>query len=246
MNRSMAEPFSKALPADRQGELFHRYILNVYDRFERLTSKLPHVIFESCPSGGGRFDAGLLYYAPQCWRSDNTDIICRMKIQYGTSFSYPICSMGSHVSACPNHQLHRTTPFSKRANVAYFGTFGYELDLNKLTQEERQMVREEIKFMKEYREVIQFESNFLSWMVVSKDKKIAILGWYKVLNEVNAPYCRVSLQGLDPEKVYKCNDKQYYGSELMNAGFSVTDSSAGFFDGRQSCDFDSLIFIFKA
>ncbi|KAK8837926.1 hypothetical protein M9Y10_035868 [Tritrichomonas musculus] len=200
MNRSMAEPFSKALPADKQGELFHRYILNVYVCFERLTSKFPHVIFESCSSGG---------------------------------------------SPCPNHQLHRTTPFSKRVNVAYFGTFGYELDLNKLTQEERQMVREEIKFMKEYREVIQFESNFLSWMVVSKDKKTAILGWYKVLNEVNAPYCRVYLQGLDPEKVYKCNDKQYYGSELMNDGFSVTDSSAGFFDGRQSCDFDSLIFIFK-
>ena len=136
-----------------------------------------------------------------------------MKIQYETSFCYPISSLGAHVSACPNHQNNRTTPISTRANVAYFGTFGYELDLNKLAQEERQLVREQIKFMKEYREIIQFgdfyrlvspfDTNFLSWMVVSKDKKTTIVGWHKVLNEVNAPFRRVHLQGLDPKLLFK-------------------------------------------
>lgn len=257
----MTEVFSRGYPADQQGEVAHRYILNVYDLYERLTSKYPHILFESCSSGGARFDPDLLYYAPQCWTSDNTDAVCRMKIQYWTSFCYPISSFGAHVSACPNHQSNRTTPIFTRANVAYFGTFGYELDLNKLTSEERQLVREQIKFMKEYREVIQFgdfyrlispfESNFLSWMVVSKDKKTAIVGWYKVLNDVNAPFRRVHLQGLDSKTIYHVDgDKGHSGSELMNIGLVVTDSSAGFesFDKkeRHSCDFDSRIFVLKA
>lgn len=259
MNRSITEAFSTALPADRQGELFHRYILGVYDLYERLISNFPHVLFESCSSGGGRFDPGLLYYAPQCWTSDNSDAICRLKSQYGTSFVYPISSMGAHVSAVPNHQVYRMTPISTRANVAHFGTFGYELDLNKLTEKERELVREQIKFMKEYREVIQFgdfyrlvspfDSNFLCWMVVSHDKKTALVGWYKVLNEVNGPYRRVRLQGLNPEFCYKVDgDKGHFGDELMNAGLVVTDSAAGQCQPfeRESCDFDSHIFVLKA
>lgn len=261
MNRSMTETFSRGYPANQQGEIAHRYILNVYSLYNRLTTKYPHILFESCSSGGARFDPGMLYYAPQCWTSDNTDAVCRMKIQYGTSFCYPISSLGAHVSACPNHQLNRTTPFYTRANVAYFGTFGYELDLNKLTNEERQMVREQIKFMKEYRQVIQFgdfyrlvspfNTNFLGWMVVSKDKKTAIVGWYKVLNEVNSPYRRLHLQGLDPKLCYHVNgDKGHPGSELMNIGINVTDSTAGFESMRKidhvPCDFDSHIFVLKA
>ena len=259
MNRSITEAFSCKLPADRQGELFHRYILGVYSLFERLTSKFPHVLFESCSSGGGRFDPGLLYYAPQCWASDNSDAICRLKVQYGTSFCYPIISIGAHVSAVPNHQVYRITPIATRANVAHFGTFGYELDLNKLTEKEREQVREQIKFMKEYREVIQFgdfyrlvspfESNFTSWMVVSKDKKTALVGWYKVLNEINGPYRRVRLEGLNPELVYHVDgDKGHFGDELMNAGLVVTDSAAGQCQPyeKESCDFDSRIFVLKA
>ncbi|KAK8880420.1 hypothetical protein M9Y10_003092 [Tritrichomonas musculus] len=260
MNRSMTEVFSAGFPADQQGEIFHRYILGVYNLYERLIQKFPHILFESCSSGGARFDPGLLYYAPQCWASDNTDAVCRMKIQYGTSFCYPISAMGAHVSACPNHQNSRTTPFQTRANVAHFGTFGYELDLNKLTQEERQMVRDQIKFMKEYREIIQFgefyrlvspfEGNFMSWMVVSKDKKTAIVGWYKVLNDVNAAYQRVHLLGLDPSLVYKVDgDKGHTGSELMNHGLIVSDSEAGHeapYEYRHSCDFDSRLFVLKA
>ena len=148
MNRSITECYSAALPADRQGEVFHRYILGVYDLYERLTSTFPHVLFESCASGGGRFDPGILYYAPQGWTSDDTDAIERVKIQYGTSMCYPISSMGSHVSVVPNHQTRRETPLKTRANAAYFGTFGYELDLNKLTAEEIEEVKKQVKFMK--------------------------------------------------------------------------------------------------
>ena len=132
MNRSITECYSVAYPADRQGEIFHRHILGVYDLYERLTSEFPHILFESCASGGARFDPGLLYYAPQGWASDDSDAIERLKIQYGTSFAYPISSIGSHVSVTPNHQVYRLTPLHTRANVAYFGTFGYELDLKRI------------------------------------------------------------------------------------------------------------------
>ena len=259
MNRCITEAFSVALPADRQGELFHRYILGVYSLYERLTTNFPHVLFESCASGGGRFDPGMLYYAPQGWASDNSDAVSRLKIQYGTSFCYPISSIGAHVSASPNHQVNRVTSISTRANVASFGTFGYELDLNKLTEEERGLVREQIRFMKEYREVIQFgdfyrlsspfESNFTAWMVVSPDKKTALVGWYKFLNEVNGPFRRVRLQGLAPALRYSVDgDAGHFGDELMYAGLVTTDSAAGECqpDERKSCDFDSHIFVLKA
>ena len=156
MNRSITECYSEGLPADRQGEVFHRYILGVYELYDRLTSAFPEVLFESCASGGGRFDPGLLYYAPQAWASDDSDAVERLKIQYGTSFCYPVSSIGSHVSVTPNHQVYRNTPLYTRANVAYFGTFGYELDLNKLTEEEIAQVKEQIRFMKRYRGLIQF------------------------------------------------------------------------------------------
>ena len=156
MNRYITECYSVALPADQQGEVFHRYILGVYSLYERLTTNFPHILFESCASGGARFDPGLLYYAPQGWTSDDSDAVERLKIQYGTSYCYPVSSMGSHVSVIPNHQVYRNTPLHTRANVAYFGTFGYELDLNKLAAEEQEEVKEQIKFMKQYREVIQF------------------------------------------------------------------------------------------
>lgn len=260
MNRSITECYSAVLPADRQGEVFHRYILGVYDLYERLTSAFPQVLFESCASGGGRFDPGLLYYAPQGWASDDSDAVERLKIQYGTSMCYPISSIGSHVSVSPNHQVLRRTPLHTRANVAYFGTFGYELDLNKLPEEELQEVKEQISFMKEYREILQFgtfyrlkspfEGNETVWMSVSEDKKTALVGWYRVLNNVNAPYTRVRLQGLDPDMVYTDirSDACHYGDELMNLGLLTSDATSGEVSREEKdCgDFESKIYILKA
>ena len=260
MNRSITECYSVALPADRQGEVFHRYILGVYDLYERLTSEFPEVLFESCSSGGGRFDPGMLYYAPQGWTSDDSDAIERLKIQYGTSLCYPISSMGSHVSVIPNHQVFRKTPLHTRANVAYFGTFGYELDLNSLKEEEIAEVKEQIIFMKKYRKLFQFgdfyrlkspfEGNETIWMVVSEDKKTAIVGYYRTLNGVNQAYSRIKLQGLDPDMLYEniLNKTENYGDELMNFGLITTDVTAGEVPGDATpcTDFESRIYILKA
>ncbi len=264
MNRSITECYSGALPADRQGEVFHRYILGVYSLYERLTSEFPHVLFESCASGGGRFDPGLLYYAPQGWASDDSDAVERLKIQYGTSFCYPLSSIGSHVSVTPNHQVYRSTPLHTRANTAYFGTFGYELDLNKLTDEELWQVKEQVAFMKHYRSLIQFgdfyrlsspfEKNVTAWMVVSEDKSLAVVGWYRVLNGANMPLERLRLKGLDENRSYwVMEDGQekkglYYGDELMYAGLITSDAATADGDPKKACcgDFDSRIFILKA
>lgn len=259
MNRSITECYSSKLPSDRQGEVFHRYILGVYDLYERLTNEFPEVLFESCASGGGRFDPGMLYYAPQGWTSDDSDAIERLKIQYGTSMCYPLSSMGSHVSVVPNHQVFRNTPLHTRANVAYFGTFGYELDLNKLTEEEIKEVKEQITFMKEYREVLQFgtfyrlkspfEGNETVWMVTNEDSTLAIVGYYRVLNGVNQPYSRVRLQGLNPDMIYEnvWNHTENYGDELMNYGLITSDVTAGEVPGNVTpcTDFESRIYMLK-
>lgn len=260
MNRSITECYSQAYPANRQGEIFHRYILGVYDLYERLIRSYPHILFESCASGGGRFDAGMLYYAPQCWTSDDTDAIERLKIQYGTSVCYPVSSMGAHVSAVPNKQVNRITPMDTRANVSYFGAFGYELDLDELTEEEIGKVRKQVTFMKAHRRLLQFgtfirlvspfTSNFTAWMVVSEDKKKAIVGYYRILNEANGPYRRLKLKGLRDHLLYRLegSEKGYYGDELMNAGLVVSDSSAGKEEECEdrSCDFWSKIFVLEA
>lgn len=260
MNRSITECFSTALPADRQGEVFHRYILGVYDLYERLTSKFPEVLFESCASGGGRFDPGILYYAPQGWASDDSDAVERLKIQYGTSYCYPISSIGSHVSVSPNHQINRVTPLYTRSNVAYFGTFGYELDLNKLTQEEQEQIKEQISFMKTYRELLQygtfyrlsspFEDNVTAWMVVSENKETAIIGWYRIMNQVNGCYTRLRLQGLQEDFEYEIegSSRSSYGDELMNLGLLTSDPTSGQPEEGEfpGCDFDSRIYILRA
>ena len=265
MNRSITECFSPVLPADRQGEVFHRYILGVYDLYERLTEKFPHILFESCASGGARFDPGMLYYAPQAWTSDDSDAIERLKIQYGTSYCYPVSSMGSHVSAVPNHQTGRITPLHTRANVAYFGTFGYELDLNTLEEEEQEKIKEQIRFMKEYRRLFQFgtfyrlespfEGNVTGWMVVSKDKKEAAVGWFRVLSGTNQSYTRMRLKGLNEEALYditvrRDNEKFYgtfWGDELMNIGLVTSDAVSGEVPGAEGLsDFESRLFLLKA
>lgn len=262
MNRSITECWSAALPPDRQGEVFHRYILGVYNLYERLTEAFPHVLFESCASGGGRFDPGLLYYAPQGWVSDDTDAIERLKIQYGTSYCYPVSSMGAHVSASPNHQVGRSTPLDTRANVACFGTSGYELDLNRLSQEELEEIKAQVSFMKKWRKLLQFgtfyrlkspfEGNTASWMTVNEDRSQALIGWYRILNTANPPYSRLKLTGLDPDRLYRVREGErilgsFYGDELMNAGLITSDKSSGeVLEGaKANCDFESRIYILE-
>lgn len=261
MNRSMSEVYSTAHTAHQQGEVMHRYILGVYDLYRRLTTKYPHILFESCSSGGARFDPAMLYFAPQAWASDNSDAVSRLKIQYGTSMVYPISSIGAHISAVPNHQVDRMTSLKMRGDVAYFGTFGYELDLTKLTEEERSYAMSQIAWMKEHRELIQFgtfyrllspfEGNYTSWMVVSEDKKEAIVGWYRVLSEINVGYHRVKLQGLNEDLEYTINNSEatYSGDLLMNAGLITSDHMCGETkpeDPLQRGDFTSKIFYIKA
>ncbi len=263
MNRNITECFSEGYGAEHQGEIFHRYILGLYDLYNRLNTEFPEILFESCASGGGRFDPGLLYYAPQCWTSDDTDAVERQKIQYGTSYAYPVSSMGAHVSITPNHQLNRTTPLKTRGNVAAFGAFGYELDLARLTAREREIVREQIGFVKKYRKLIHtgtfyrllspFEGNFTAWMVVSEDKKQAIVAYFKTLNDVNREFRRLRLQGLDPDLFYHKQEEgegkgSFYGSELMNIGMVTTDAAAGELpQGEAPCsDFWSRIVVLEA
>ena len=257
MNRSLSEVYSKISDFDEQGTIYHKYILGVYELYNRLTKKFPNILFESCASGGGRFDPGMLYYAPQGWVSDNTDAIERSKIQFGTSVVYPLSSMGTHVSDIPNHQMMRATPLNTRANVAYFGTFGYELDILSLSNDEIEQIKEQIKFMKEYRDLIQFgdfyrllspfEGNYVSWIVISKDKKIAIVFYMAILNEINSSYKKLKVKGLNPDYLYRIDKSETfsYGDELMTIGLNITDN---FYTDSQEKggDFKSRIYILKA
>lgn len=246
MNRSITDCYSNGADPETQGEVLHRHVLGIYRLYERLTSKFPEILFESCASGGARFDPGMLYYAPQGWISDDTDAAERLKIQYGTSYCYPLSSMGSHVSAAPNHQVFRNTPMKTRADVAYFGTFGYELDVNKLPEEEQEQIKEQIAFRKKYEQLIRegtfyrlespFEGSETAWMVVSEDKKKALVGYYRMQQPINEGYRFLQLLGLDPEKEYKIRDTAYevstdaftyYGDELMEKGFDISDCGFG-------------------
>lgn len=266
MNRSITDCFSAALPADRQQETAHRYILGVYDLYERLIARYPEILFESCASGGGRFDPGMLYYAPQAWCSDDSDAVERLKIQYGTSYAYPISSIGAHVSEVPNQQVYRNVPLHTRGNVACFGTSGYELDLNSLEEEELKEVKEQIRFMKDNRELLQFgtfyrlsspfEGNITAWMVVSEDQKEAIVGWYRTLSHVNQPTSRLQLQGLNPDFRYEIRTEGAhpytahtpYGDELLHMGLITSDGLSGQVEVKDKYygDFDSRLYRLRA
>lgn len=241
MNRSISDLFSNGREAADQGCIYHRQILGIYRLYERLTSRYPQILFESCASGGGRFDPGMLYYAPQAWASDNTDACERIKIQYGSSYVYPLSSISSHVSAVPNHQTFRSVPLETRAAVACFGAFGYELDLNLLSKEEQEEVKKQVAFVKKYRSLIQngtfyrlrspFEGRGTeaAWMVVSKDLSFAVLAYYRIWQPSNTGYNRLHLEGLDPETCYEISDRDYacYGDELMEAGLILSDYANG-------------------
>lgn len=230
MNRHITDLGSYYLGKDRQRELSHRYMLGLYHILDELNKRFPNVLFEGCSSGGGRFDAGMLYYMPQTWTSDNTDAVCRMKIQYGTSLLFPPITMGAHVSAVPNHQVGRITPLQTRFIVAMSGNLGYEMDLAQISDEEKEAIKEQIKFYKSIREVIQKGSfyrlknpqngNEAAWNFVSEDKKTVIYCYFKILAEplrVNTP---VRLKGLDENGIYKSKTSGicYGGDELMYAG----------------------------
>lgn len=235
MNRNMTEIGSQCLPAERQRETAHRYILGLYKIYEKLTADFPNVLFEGCSGGGGRFDSGILYYMPQIWTSDDTDAVERLKIQYGTSIVYPISTMGSHVSAAPNHQVHRNTPLKTRGDVAMSGNFGYELDLTKFSEEEKEIVKEQVKQYKSLRELIQFgdmyrllnpfEGTEASWIVVSEDKTKAFAAYFRVLATPNEPIRRIRFKGLDPDKDYSITGKEgtFSGDELMYSGLVIPD-----------------------
>lgn len=232
MNRSLTDVWSAALPAGRQGELFHRFVLGVYDILERMRRDFPHILIEGCCGGGGRFDAGMLYYTPQIWCSDNTDAIDRLRIQYGTSFGYPISAMGAHVSAVPNQQTGRSVPMETRGVVAMAGTFGYEMDLNHTTQEEKETIKKQVAFFKEHYDLIQrgdyyrlsdpFADPFTAWQQVSSDRRESLVSLVSHSNHAAAPFRTLRLKGLDPEAQYQVNGEGLWpGDVLMEAGWPL-------------------------
>ncbi|MCD2348841.1 alpha-galactosidase [Clostridium guangxiense] len=248
MNRHMTEVGSAVLTPERQRETAHRYMLGLYKVLEEITSRFPNVLFESCSSGGGRFDAGMLYYMPQTWASDNTDAVCRLKIQYGTSMIYPTSSIGAHVSTVPNHQVGRITPINTRGHVAMSGNLGYELDLTKLSKEEKEIVKLQVSNYKEIREIIQFgdfyrilspfDRNEAAWNFVSKNKSEMVGYYFNILSQPAAVIRTLKFKGLDENALYENIDTKevFYGDELMNVGISIPIIKE---------DFSSLMWRFK-
>lgn len=230
MNRSICDWYTAGLPGTRQMEMPHRYVLGLYSLLERLTEDFPEVLFEGCSGGGGRFDAGMLFYCPQIWCSDDTDAYERCFIQYGTSFFYPVSAVGSHVSAVPNHQTGRTTPLKTRGIVAMAGSFGYELDLNCLTGEEKAEVAEQVRKYKGYRKLIHdgryyrlsnpFADGMSAWSWVSEDRKQALVQGVIFRAVPNSLRRRVRLTGLDGEAHYRDRESGavYTGAALMSGG----------------------------
>jgi alpha-galactosidase len=226
MNRYLTEPYGLALGAERQGAFFHRYVLGLYDLYARLTAAFPAILFESCASGGARFDPGLLAFAPQGWLSDDTDALERLIIQEGASLVNPPGSMGAHVSAVPNHQTARMTPLNFRALTAFFGVLGYELDPARLTEAEKEMVKKQIAFYKAHRLTFQYGSftrlaspvnaRHAAWMVEAPDGSERLVAVYKILSSPNQQPWRLALPGLDPAALYEV-------SVWEEGGFDETD-----------------------
>ena len=234
MNRNLTDVYSRALPPERQGEAAYRYMLGLYSLLDRLTRDFPQVLFEGCAGGGGRFDAGMLCYCPQIWCSDDTDAIHRIKIQYGTSFGYPPCAMGSHISASPNHQTGRSTLLSTRAVVAMAGTFGYELDLQKLTADEKEMVKAQIVRYKQLQPLLLegrcerltdavTDTCFTAWQFTAPDRSRAAVSVVVIDPQANPWPIHIRLRGLDPQALYheSLTERVYTGAALCHAGLTL-------------------------
>ena len=269
MNRNITEPFGGTLRPDRQGEFFHRYMLGTYQLWDRLTTRFPEILWESCAGGGGRFDPGMLAYAPQGWTSDDTDAIERLAIQWGTSHVYPLSSMGAHVSAVPNHQVGRITPLRTRAIVAFFGVLGYELDPRDLTDSDRAEVRDQIALYVQYRDLFQ-RGRFVrlrspagnedaAWMVVAPDRRTAIVAHVRILAQPVQPPDRLRLRGLDGALAYRVEewptgadvaprgspaDVRFGGDLLMAAGLVVRSAASG--HEAPSGDFEARLWVLNA
>lgn len=240
MNRSLSDIYSITLDPLRQGEVAHRYMLGLYELLEHLTADYPEILWEGCSGGGGRFDAGFIYYMPQSWTSDNTDAVERMKIQYGTSLAYPISSITAHVSAVPNHQTGRSTSLKTRGETAMSAVFGYELDLTKLSPEEKKQVKEQIISYQTIRPVIQyghyyrlaspFEENIVAWMFVSPKQDEAIVFLGRILASAQPAFHEVYLLGLDDEALYQeqTSKRIFSGDELMTVGLYFPDFQGDF------------------
>ncbi len=230
MNRSISDVYSMQ---DKQGKVAYDYVLGVYDFLEKLIKRYPDMLIEGCSGGGGRFDAGMLYYTPQIWCSDNTDALDRVLIQYGTSFLYPVAAVGAHVSAVPNHQTGRSVSLHTRGVTAMAGAFGYELDPGELTDEERDEIRRQIRQYKKHEELIRkgdyfrlsdpFQDTYAAWQFISKDKDRVLLNVVMLEVHGNMPVTYVKLRGLQGDMVYEDVDtgKRYYGSALMEAGMPM-------------------------
>lgn len=226
MNRNFSDIYSQAIEAKNQGKLLHLYVLGLYDLLNRLTTKFPHILFESCASGGNRFDLGMLYYMPQTWASDNTDAHSRYLIQYGTYYGYKQSAIGAHVSDSPSQQVLRRTPLETRFNISAFGLLGYELDITKLTSFERAVIKKQIAYYKEHRELLQFgdlyrlknpfTTNEMHLITVDKDKKEAVLGIFQTLEVPNVKFDLIPLPMLDKNKTYEISvRKQYFNLDMF-------------------------------
>ena len=235
MNRTLTNLGSYALPADRQQELSHRYVLGVYDMQNRLTTDFPQILLENCSSGGARFDPGMLYYSPQIWTSDNTDAIARLKIQAGTALMYPLSTIDANISIVPNHQTGRITPFKTRGAVAMCGTFGYQLDITKLSQEELDLIPQQVEDYHRFNPLVTTGDYYRlhdlfttdtwdSWMIVAKDKSEALVTYVQILDQGgDFMFRKVLLKGLDPQAVYRIEgtDTTASGELLMQAGLHI-------------------------
>lgn len=249
MNRHLSDIYEADLPSARQGEVYHRYVLGLYNLLERVVDTYPDLLIEGCSGGGGRFDAGMAYYTPQIWASDDSDAIDRLSIQYGTSLVYPQSMMTSHVSVSPNEQNGRITPFNTRGVVAMWGDLGYELDLTKMSKEDRQAVKNQVAEYKKIRQVTQYgtfyrlknaqTSNQCAWETVSLDKNEVVLSVVKVMASAQPYLTKTKLVGLDPEKQYEdqASHEVYGGDELMNLGI---------YDPVEHGDFMAYLYHFKA
>lgn len=234
MNRPLADLYSYGLASEKQGELSHRYMLAVYALQEKLIQEFPDLLLENCSSGGARFDPGMLYYSPQIWCSDDTDAIERLSIQEGTALIYPLSTIGAHVSDCPNHGVGRVTPFETRGYVALAGTFGYELDVTKISEEDRKQIPNQVRLYYKYNELVRkgdyyriasYQENheYDCYSVVSKDKTEALVTYIQVLSRMNYKSRRIKLKGLDPMKLYQLEEDQHIfsGDALMKAGICI-------------------------
>ena len=234
MNRNLTEVGSTALAGKRQRELWHRYVLGVYELMDRLTSDYPKLLLENCSSGGGRFDPAMLYFSPQIWTSDDTDAIARLQIQFGTSFCYPASAMGAHVSDCPNHVLGRTVPFDTRGNVALAGTFGYELDVTRIPKEDRDKIPAQVAKFHRFNHLVREgdryrignpfgDDGYDAWMHVAKDGSEAILTYVQILAKPNRPKQNIRLRGLKEDRRYHCEETgmTLSGRTLMTCGIGI-------------------------